>query len=42
MHGSSRGFDEEDRVDHHPVRDKRPITHSEFDDEDRVDHHPVP
>jgi hypothetical protein len=38
---SRASSDGEDGVEHHPVRDEGPITHSGFDDEDRVDHHPV-
>jgi hypothetical protein len=42
--GSARSAssDDEDGVEHHPVRDEGTFTHSGFDDEDRVDHHPVP
>jgi hypothetical protein len=35
-------FDEEDRLEDHPVEDRGPLTHSSFDDEDRIDTHPVP
>ncbi len=35
-------FDEEDKVDRHPVPDRGSVTRSSFDDNAHLDHHPVP
>jgi hypothetical protein len=35
-------FDDEDRIDRHPVPDRGALTRSRFDDEAHIDRHPVP
>jgi hypothetical protein len=35
-------FDDDDKIDRHPVPDRGPLTRSSFDDDDGIDRHPVP